>query len=268
MGKTKICISSWSFRQEIPHIQGKYGPYRIELTDFPRICLEEFGVDAVELCYQHFRSIEWDYIYQVRESLRNLGVTLANIPVDLGSADEPDPEKRKHDFEMIRRWFFVAKYLGSPSIRVNSGRGEDEASLKRAIEGYRELVKTAEETGVKLLIENHGGISSNPANIVRIIREVGSDYLGTCPDFGNFPEEIRYEALEKIAKYAVIVHAKTYDFNERGETVKGGVTIDFRRCLEIFKRQGFDGYYSVEYEGKGQHREGVKKSLALLKRYL
>lgn len=264
----KISVSSWSLRQEIPHIQGKYGPYKIKLTDFPRICVEEFGVDAAELCYQHFPSIEWGYLHGVKETLDDLGVKLVNIPVDLGSASEPDTKKRKHEFEMIRRWFFVAKYLGSPSIRVNAGRGADEATLKRAIEGYRELVKTAEETNVKLLIENHGGISADPDNIIEIIEEVGSEYLRTCPDFGNFPEEIRYEGLEKIARYAEVVHAKTYEFNDQGETFKEEIPINFKRCVGIFERQGFNGYYSIEYEGKGEQREGVKKSLALLKRYL
>lgn len=84
---------------------------------------------------------------------------------------------------------------------------------------------------MKLLIENHGGISGNPDNVVRILEEVGSDYLGTCPDFGNFPAEIRYEGLSKLAKYAVVVHAKTYEFDESGEET----TIDMKRCIDIMK---------------------------------
>lgn len=260
----KLSVSSWSLRQEIPHIQGKYGPYRIKLTDFVRVCVEEFGVDAVELCYQHFPSMEWDYLHEVKESLEKCGARLVNIPLDLGSAAEPDLEKRKHDFEMIRRWFFVARYLGAPSVRVNAGRGVDEVSLRRAIEGYKDLARTAKETGVKLLIENHGGISENPDNVITIIKEARSEYLGTCPDFGNFPEPIRYEGLEKMSKYAAIVHAKAYDFDEQGEET----TINFGRCIGILKRQGFDGYYSVEYEGRGDQREGVRKSLALLRKYL
>ncbi|MCW4019800.1 MAG: sugar phosphate isomerase/epimerase [Candidatus Bathyarchaeota archaeon] len=264
----KISVSTWSLHHEMPHIQGKHGPYKTQLLDFPKVCVDEFGVYGAELCYQHFPTIDWDYLHQVEKSLDEFGVTLVNIPVDISSAAESDPEKRKQDFERIRRWFYIAKYLGSPSIRVNAGRGTDEAALERAIEGYTELVGTAEKTGVKLLIENHGGISSNPDNILTIIKEVGSKYLGTCPDFGNFPEEIRYEGLEKVAKYASILHAKTYDFDEQGETHKRGTPLDFKRCVDIFKRQGYNGYYSIEYEGTGEEHEGVKKSVALLKKYL
>ncbi len=260
----KLCVSSWSLHRELPNLLMKDEPTRISLTDFPRICVEEFGVDAVELCQIHFLSIGKRYLSQVKRALRDSGVKLMNIPVDLGTVAEPDLVKREKDFKVIRWWFSIAQHLGSPNIRVNTGYWEGEEALQRAIDGYRELVKTAEETGVKLLIENHGGVSGNPDNIVKMIEEVGSDYLGACPDFGNFPAEIRYEGLKKIAKYAVIVHAKAYNFDESGEET----TIDFERCIGIFKSLGFDGYYSVEYEGEGDEREGVKKSLALLKRYL
>jgi len=260
----KLCVSSWSLHRELPHFLRKETAAKISLTDFPKLCAEEFGVDTVELCQMHFLSIDRSYLKQVKKSLSDSGAKVANIPVDIGTAAEPDTQKRKESFKVIKKWFTTAGYLGSPSIRVNSGRASDEDALQRAIEGYKELVETAERTGVKLLIENHGGLSGNPDNIVKIIEEVGSEYLGTCPDFGNFPSEIRYQALEKIAKYAAVAHAKTYDFDERGEET----TIDMKRCIDILKRHGFNGCYSVEYEGKGEQREGVKKSLELLTKYL
>jgi len=264
MKMVKISVSSWSLHRELPFFLRKDVPSKISLLDFPKVCVEEFGVNAVELCQMHFISTDQDYIEKVKDALDRSGVKVVNIPVDVGHAAEPDPEKRTAEFKIIKRWFHIAKYLGSPSIRVNTGNGAGEDALQRAIEGYKELVKTAEETEVKLLIENHGGISGDPDNIIKIIEEVGSDYLGVCPDFGNFPPEIRYEGLEKIAKYAVIVHAKTYEFNEFGEET----TIDMKRCLDIFKKRGFDGYYSVEFEGKGDQREGVKKTIKLLRKYL
>jgi len=260
----KLAVSSWSLHRELPHFLRRDIGGRISLLDFPKICVEEFGVNAVELCQAHFLSTEWDYIEQVKEALKRYNVKVVNIPVDIGHAAEPDPKKRENEFKIIKRWFQIAKYLDSPSIRVNTGSGDEEEALRLAIEGYRELVEVAEETGVKVLIENHGGLSANPDNIVRIIEEVGSEYIGTCPDFGNFPPEIRYEGLKKIAKYAQIVHAKTYEFDESGEET----TIDIGRCVRILKHAGFDGYYSVEFEGKGDQREGVKKSIALLKKYL
>lgn len=235
----------------------------MELEAFPALCVEEFGINAVELCQMHFLSTDDAYIHRVKKALQDAAVTLVNIPVDVGYAAEADPAKRAEGFKQIRRWFAIAAQLESPSIRVNTG-GRGPEDLERAIEGYRELVKEAVKTGVKLLIENHGGLSQDAENIVRIIEAVGSEYLGTCPDFGGFPPEHRYAGLERIAKYAQLVHAKFYAFDEQGQET----TIDVARCVDIMRRNGFTGYYSVEYEGAGDQREGIKRSLALLNRYL
>lgn len=82
-------------------------------------------MDAVELCQMHFLSTDQDYVERVKDALDRSGVRVVDIPVDTGHAAELDPERRKADFEIIRRWFHIAKYLGSPYIRVNTGRGAD-----------------------------------------------------------------------------------------------------------------------------------------------
>jgi len=260
----KISVSSWSLHRELPFFWNKDVPCRISLMDFPELCVKEFGVDAVELCQMHFLSTDQTYIEKVKDALDRSRLRLVNIPVDVGYAAEPDKERRKAGFNIIRKWFEIARYLGSPSIRVNTGKGEGKEALQIAIDGYKELATTAKETGVRLLIENHGGISEKAENIVRIVKKVGSEYLGTCPDFGNFPPETRYEGLAKLAKYTSVAHVKTFEFDEHGEDTK----IDVKRCVNILKQEGFNGYYSVEFEGQGDQREGVKKTIALLKRYL
>ena len=260
----KISVCSWSLHREIPAVWQKDVPSKFSLVDFPRLCVEEFGVDAVELWQMHFLSADQDYVEKVKDALDRSGVRVVNIPVDSGYAAEPDPERRRVGFEVIRRWFHIAEYLGSPFIRVNTGVGEGEEDLQRAIDGYKELVKTAEETGVDLLIENHGGISASSDNIVKIIEGVGSEHFRACPDFGNFPAEVRYEELQKVAEYAAIVHVKTHGLDERGEPTP----VDVGRCVDLFEKQGFDGYYSVEFSGKGKQVEGVKRAVAELRRYL
>ena len=259
-----ISVSSWSLHREIPAIWQKDAPSKISLVDFPRLCVEQLGVDAVELWQMHFLSADQNYAEKVKNALDRSGVRVVNIPVDSGYAAEPDPEKRSGSFEIIRRWFHVAEYLGSPFIRVNTGAGEGEESLRRAIDGYGELVKTAEETGVDLLIENHGGISASAHNIVKIIEKVGSEHLKACPDFGNFPSEVRYDELQKLAKYAALVHVKTHGSDERGEPRP----VDIGRCVDLFRKRGFSGYYSIEFAGKGNQVEGVKRAVAELRRYL
>lgn len=252
----KLAIASWSLHRQIPT--------RIPLIQFPGICQEEFGVEAVELNSPFFESTKPAYLSRLRESISKRGMKVVNIAVDLGNIAHPDHARRNKDIEALKEWFTIGKLVDSPSIRVNAGWEEsvDEAMMKRVIGSYKELIKEAERMGMNLLIENHGGPSADPDNIVRIVKAVGSNNFGTCPDFGNFAPQIRYEALAKISPYALLAHAKTYKFDESGEEM----TIDIKKCVDILKEAKFDGYLSIEYEGEDDEYEGVKKTIALLKK--
>ena len=108
----KTCVSSWSLHRELPHFLRKDIPGKIGLTDFPKLCVQEFGVDALELCQMHFLSTDRTYLGQVKKSLQDANVKVVDIPVDVGTAAEPDPKKRKEDFRIMRMWFDIARYLG------------------------------------------------------------------------------------------------------------------------------------------------------------
>ena len=142
----------------------------------------------------------------------------------------------------------------SPTVPVRGG----------AVKKDKELAAEGERTGVCVLIENHGGISSDADLIVRIIEEVGSPAVGTCPDFGNTPDHSRIPFLQRIMPYAKVVHIKFYQFDAAGEETR----IDVRACLEVCRNAGFDGYLSIEFEGEGDQFEGVARSVALLRKYL
>jgi len=111
-----------------------------------------------------------------------------------------------------------------------------------------------------MLIENHGGPSATADQIVRIIEAVDPDWVGSNPDFGNFPPKSRYEELEKLAPYAQNAHAKTHDFTGEQE-------IDYPRCFRILKDVGYDGPLCIEFEGQGDAEEGVLKTKALIEKY-
>ena len=113
-------------------------------------------------------------------------------------------------------------------------------------------------------MENHGGMSADPANILKLFEMVNHPNFRVCPDFGNFADGIRYEALDRIFNNPILVHAKTYEFGENGDHVP----FDFARCVAIARKHGYDGYYSIEFEGPGDQREGIKKTIALLKKLL
>ena len=280
----KISLAGWSLHRRFLNQESP-----LKLLDFPRVAKDEFGIDAIELNNVFFESTEEAYLSQLKQAAAEAGVALVGMAVDrTGDPSSLDESQRKESVAAARQWFPVAKSLGLPFFRINTGghgRESDPESLKRCIESFKELAREAEDYGVKLVIENHWGISANPLNIVRIVEEVGSPYLGTLPDFGNFPderrpevleavkpalpegvapEELRYWGLELMAPYAVGVHAKMYEFDERGNDTR----IDVARCVEIIRGAGFDGYWGIEFEGAGDDHEGVVKSKELLERLL
>lgn len=202
---------------------------------------------------------------EVKAALDKYGVKVLNMPIDTGNISQLDEEKRKEDLALIKKWIDAAAFLGSKGARINTGhQPEGVFDLSITAASYRELAEYAETKGVTLVIENHGGMSADPKNIVKLFEMVNHPNLRICPDFGNFEAGIRYEALDMIFNDPILIHAKTYSFDENGEHVE----FDFRRCMEIAKKHNYDGYYSIEFEGDGDQYEGVKKTINLLKKCL
>jgi hypothetical protein len=143
-------------------------------------------------------------------------------------------------------------------------RDGDGDALERCAESFRALLDYAAPAGINVLLENHGGLSSDPDWLVGLVRAVDSPMFGTLPDFGNFPPEVdRYEAVRKMMPFAKAVSAKCYDFGPDGEET----TVDFHRMLDIVAAAGYDGYVGIEYEGSRlPERDGILAAKALLER--
>lgn len=281
-----IAVSSWSLHRHLPRAgtrrdesgvkrAGRMEPAEepIPITDFPAIVQERYGISKVELCQMHLLSQEPRYLAEVKGALVEAGVSVVNVPIDVGNISIENPDWRAEDIAEIKTWIDVAEYMGSPCVRVNSGHpggivfgpvdlGEFDLSV--TIASYQELAAHCQSRGMTLLLENHWGISADPQNILRLVEGVASPAFKLCPDFGNFDEEVRYKGLEMMFPYAAMVHAKTYDFTEAGEQDQ----FDFGRCMEIMKASGYDGPISIEFEGeKGDQYEGIALTKALIERY-
>jgi sugar phosphate isomerase/epimerase len=215
------------------------GGSMLTLLDVPAYYRERFGVRVVEFWSYHFESLERGYLAELREKIRAAGSRLANIQVDtrynLAAADEAE---RQESLVEVKRWIAAARFLGSETIRVNPGNGAVETSIR----SMREVNEEAKRAGLPLLIENHFGIEMDPEVHLRIQREAGPENVYTLPDFGNYPPEVRYEALAKILPLAYHISAKVVEFNERWEHV----TFDFDRCVRMAEAAGFQGVYLVE----------------------
>ncbi len=174
--------------------------------------------------------------------------------------------------ENHKQWVDAAKYLGCHSIRVNAGSsGSFEEQQKLAADGLRRLSEYAAKSDLNVLVENHGGLSSDGSWLAGVMKLVDLDNCGTLPDFGNFfisrgdnPREYdRYKGVDELMPFAKAVSAKTHDFDAEGNET----STDYERMMKIVLDHGYNGYVGIEYEGSRLSEfEGIRKSKALLEK--
>lgn len=265
-----VGIAGWALNRAIREKKD------LTLLDFPKLARQEYGVDSVELVSTFFESQSARYLNELRENLERERLPVLNIAVDTGNLSSPDERVRRTDLETIKQWFHVARALGSAAIRVNTGdaRPDDQAALDRIIKGYQELVTHGQESGVKLCIENHGGASSDPANIAQILSALDTPWFATCPDVNNFVGETWEEGMRIMAPRALAVHVKNWSYSPDGWQTKqqrDGTTARYnlKDSLRIMKEAGFKGPLSFEYNHVEQdERVGVKKGIEYTKQLL
>ena len=214
----------------------------------------------------------------LKEKSETYNVVNVLIMVDNeGHLADPDAEERAKTVENHKKWVDAAKYLGCHSIRVNAhGEGSAEEVADAAVDGLTALSTYAATQGINVLVENHGGYTSNGKWLTDVMARVNMPNCGTLPDFGNFcmtegygsinskecedPYDI-YMGVQEMMEYAKAVSAKSYDFDENGEQPK----IDYVKMLQIVKDAGYKGFIGVEYEGDNLSEiEGIKATKKLL----
>jgi sugar phosphate isomerase/epimerase len=242
----KISLAQWSWHRRL---RGQQQP-KMDNLDFA-VNARLFGVEAVEYVNQFFKDKAEDigYLAEMKKRAEEYGVESVLIMCDgEGNLGDPDSQKRKQAVENHYKWLEAAKYLGCHSIRVNaSSRGTYNEQHDLAVDGLRRLSEKAVEYELNVIVENHGGLSSNSEWLTSVIKTVDLPNCGTLPDFGNFPPEAdKYKSVEMLMPYARGVSAKSYDFGENGDET----TIDFYRMLKIVVDSGYKGYVDIEYEGR------------------
>ncbi len=256
----RISIAAWSWHRMF--YDGK-----ITQEDQPRMA-REAGAAGLELVNSFFPSPQYDYLKKLKQIADDEGIRILLIMCDdEGSMYSMDFKERRQAIINHRKWLDIAAVLQCHSIRCNVGYEEidPEEALKNAADNFYELCGYARQYNLNVLIENHGGLSSNPNWLVRLMDLVSVDNFGTLPDFGNFPETTNhYDAVKKMMPYAKAVSAKCHDFDSESNEIH----TDFGRMLEIVFEAGYHGYIGVEYEGERlRELDGVKSCMNLLKRY-
>lgn len=260
----KISLAEWSFHKALFQKQ-------MDHLDFPRVAKKDFGIDAVEYVNQFFKDKAKDtqYLKEIKHRCDDLGVRSVLIMCDgEGYLAYDDGKKRKEAVENHFKWVEAARFLGCHSIRVNAtdprSRASYEEQLEHAVEALAKLTEFGAKHEINVIVENHGGLSSNGKWLAAVMKKVNSPRCGTLPDFGNFPKDHdKYRAVQEMMPYAKGVSAKSYDFDEQGNET----TIDYRRMMKIVLEAGYHGHLGIEYEGKRlSERAGVAATKKLLER--
>jgi sugar phosphate isomerase/epimerase len=267
----EISLAQWSLHRAL---RSK----KIDNLDFPVITKKEFGINAVEYVNTFFKDKAKDtaYLNELLKRCSDNGVKNHLIMCDgEGNLGELDTAKRMLAIDNHKKWVEAAKYLGCSSIRVNAyGVGSAEDVQKAAIEGLGLLGEYAIKENINVIVENHGGYSSDGYWLSTVMKNVGKKNVGTLPDFNNFcltrdaknkciEEYDKYKGTYEMMAYAKAVSAKSMDFDAQGNCIE----TDYNRMLKIVKDSGFKGYVGIEYEGdKIGEYEGILKTKALLER--
>ena len=268
----KISLAEWSLHRAIQAEE-------INNLDFPRITREAFDIEAVEYVSIFFKDKAQDaaYLADLNQRCRDHDITSVLIMVDReGDLGDADDAKRTEAVENHRKWLEAAKTLGCHSIRVNArSTGSYAEQMALAADGLARLGELGKEVGINVLVENHGGLSSNGGWLSGVMRRVGMDNVGTLPDFGNFrldgwrsdPEPAvwydRYQGMEELMPFAKAVSAKSHSFDADGNEKDS----DFERIMKIVLNAGYRGYVGIEWEGsEPDEYEGIRMTKRLLER--
>ena len=243
-------------------------PREHTFEEFAVLARERFGVTAIELCQIQFDSSADERVEALASALRAANVRVLTVPIDIGDLAGGDETTRADDVTRIERWFGIAHRLGATYVRVNTG-SPNAATKSRGragvVEALRTLASSAERLGLRLLVENHGGPSSDPEYLLAVRDEVGPEHVGILLDLGNFEPiaglsharfagedvddtgldlEPVYDKIARLAPVADLVHAKAYDPRSDGSPL-----LDLDRALGIVAKAGYAGPVSVEWEG-------------------
>ncbi len=268
-----ISLAEWSLHRTL--FSGQLHP-----LDFPVVAKRTYGIDAVEYVNQFFLPSAL-FVAELKRRADGEGVKNLLIMVDeAGRLGDADTKLRRNAVERHLMWLDIAKALGCHSIRVNArSDGSADEQTKLMADGLRQLGDEAASRGLNVVVENHGGFSSQGDWVASLMRTLNHPNVGTLPDFGNWypadeyggpspaglagPYYDRYLGVGEMMPFARGVSAKSYVFDAAGEET----STDFEKILRIAVESGFSGHVGIEFEG-GAHSEhdGILATKRLLER--
>ncbi len=261
----EISLAEWSLHRAL-----RAG--RMTNMDFPSVAKLDYGISGIEYVNQFFKDKAQDraYLDELKTRCEDQEVVSLLIMCDgEGRLGASDAAERAQAVDNHKKWVVAAWHLGCHSIRVNGhGDGNREQQSDQLAEGLRQLAEYAAPYELNVLVENHGGLSSDGAWLAGVMAKADHDGVGTLPDFGNFNlgegrQYDRYQGVTELMPYAKAVSAKSSAFDMMGNETN----TDYGRMLRIVFGAGYHGWVGIEFSGGGHTEpEGIVKTKALLER--
>lgn len=262
----KLSLAAYSFNRSLPKswTPDQLSEAKFTLEKFIDFCAEQ-DLDGCELTAYYFpKEITNDYLMSLKERAFRLGLDISGTAIG-NDFCLPEGDARERNLKMCRDWIDHSAALGAPAIRIFAGtvpKGDtEEAARERCIAGINQSLDYAATKGVSLALENHGGITATPEQMLKIIEGVKpSPWFGVNFDGGNFSTADPYADLAKIAPYAINAQVKV-------ELSPGGKKepADLGRVVKILKDAGYRGFLVLEYEAKEDPLTAVPEYLKKLR---
>jgi len=261
----EISLAQWSLHRALWNQE-------LRNLDFAKEAHVTYGIRAVEYVNSFFKDRAGDFTYlaEMRQRAEDAGVRSLLIMIDgEGALAAEDDAERRQACENHFKWIAAARFLGCHSIRVNAaGSGDPKEQQKRAADSLVRLAELAAPYELNVIVENHGGLSSNGTWLAGVMELANHERVGTLPDFGNFRIRDgewydRYQGVAELMPFAKAVSAKSHEFDEDGNEVR----TDYARMLQIVTDAGYDGFVGIEYEGgELSEHDGILATRRLLER--
>ena len=237
-----ISLAAWSLNRSF------FTAHRWKNLDLPRIAREQFNINGLEFVNQFFENPMMSSLRQLRKNGDTYGAKFVLIMVDdEGDMSARDKQERLQAAVAHRKWVDIAHYLGCHAIRCNMGGPrqdwkQDADLISRAAESFNNLLEYARGADLNIVIENHGGASSDPDVVVKLMKAVHNPNFGTLPDFGNVNQGDDYaEVLRRIVPYAKGISVKA-SWAPDGTHPR----YDLAKMIQICQDAGYHGFWGIE----------------------
>ncbi len=260
----KLSVAAYSYRD---YLTGKRDP-KLNLFEFVDLAAD-MALDGVEPTSYYFPpDVNADYLNRLKLHAFSLGLDISGTAIR-NDFCVPPGDKRELQVRQVQEWIDRAAELSAPVIRIFGGtvpKGvSDEVAASWVVDGISAVLPHAVKKGIVLALENHGGITSSPEQMLRLVKAIDSPNFGVNLDTGNFHGPDPYAEIAQLAPYAMNVQVKT---EIKRSTARTKEPADLSRLIGILREARYSGYVVLEYEAAEDPMQAIPGHIKALRQLI